>query len=184
MSPIRRVLDMGAHGVIVPYIQSVGDVETAFRYGRYPPRGIRGMSGERAVKWGLGFSEYVDCADEETLIIPLIETRGAAEAIDAILEVPGLEAIFFGPADLSASHGFVGEWEGPGIAQLILDIRAKAEAKGIAAGVMTRTVEDTGLRRDQGFSMIGLGTEIGLMIRAASQALTAVDRKTVPHTWF
>src|SRR5579872_4408556 len=59
LSAIKRALDMGAHGVIVPYVSSREDVDTAFRYGRYPPRGVRGVSGERAVKWGLGAADYL-----------------------------------------------------------------------------------------------------------------------------
>src|SRR5436853_3721230 len=72
MSAIKRALDMGAHGVIIPYAQGLEDVERGFHYGRYPPRGVRGVSGDRAVKWGLGAKEYLSYADEETLIIPLI----------------------------------------------------------------------------------------------------------------
>src|SRR5205814_4563278 len=63
MSAIKRALDMGAHGVIVPYVQSLEDVETAFRYGKYPPRGVRGVAGDRCVKWGLGWQDYLTCAD-------------------------------------------------------------------------------------------------------------------------
>ncbi len=174
MSAIKRALDMGAHGVIVPYAQNSAEVETAFRYGRYPPRGVRGVSGDRAVQWGLGATDYLSCADEETLIIPLIETRGAVEEIDAILETPGLEAIFFGPADMSASYGFLGEWEGPGIAARILDVRARAEAKGIAAGVIARSVEDSVQRRDQGFGMVGLGADMSLLIRALRTNIAAL----------
>lgn len=184
MSAIKRVLDMGAHGVIVPYAQSQEEVEAAFRYGRYPPRGIRGVSGDRAVQWGLGSKDYPSYADEETLIIPLIETRGAIENIDAILDTPGLEAIFFGPADLSASYGYLGEWEGPGMAEHILDVRARAEAKGIAAGLLSRSVEDSLRRRDQGFHMVGLGTDMTLMIRAIRENLTALGREEALNLWF
>ena len=97
---VKRVLDMGAHGVILPLLDSRADVERAFSFGRYPPEGVRGVGGERAFKWGMGFHDYVKIANEETLLIPLIETRAAAAHIDEILAVPGLEAIFFGPADL------------------------------------------------------------------------------------
>lgn len=175
MSSIKRALDMGAHGVIVPYIRSRVEVETAFTYGRYPPRGIRGVSGDRAVQWGLGFKEYLDSADEETLIIPLIETREAVDAIDDILGVPGLEAIFFGPADMSASYGHLGEWECPGVAIRILEVKAKADAKGIAAGLLARNVEDSKLRRYQGFNMVGLGADMSLLIRAIRENLDALD---------
>jgi 2-keto-3-deoxy-L-rhamnonate aldolase RhmA len=184
LSAIKRALDMGAHGVIVPYARNHKEVEAAFTYGRYPPRGIRGVSGDRAVKWGLGSKDYLDCADEETLIIPLIETRGAVEDIDAILETPGLEAIFFGPADMSASYGFLGEWEGPGVAERILDVRAKAGAKGIVAGVMARSVEDSLRRREQGFQMVGLGTDMSLLIRAIRENLDALGSQKPLNLWF
>lgn len=183
MSAIKRALDMGAHGVIVPYAQTSAEVETAFRYGRYPPRGVRGVSGDRAVQWGLGAADYLACADEETLIIPLIETRGAVEEIDAILETPGLEAIFFGPADMSASYGFLGEWEGPGIAEQILDVRAAAEAKGIAAGIMARSVEDSVQRRDQGFGMVALGADMSLLIRALRANMAALGCREKLKLW-
>src|SRR5439155_18414841 len=123
-------------------------------------------------------------ADEETLIIPLIETRGAVQDIDAILDIPGLQSIFFGPADLSASYGFKGEWEGPGIAEIILEVRAKAWAKGLAAGIMSRSPQDTILRRDQVFNMIALGTEMGLMIRGIREHLDAAERQVDLNLWF
>ena len=184
LSAIKRALDMGAHGVIVPYARNHEEVEAAFSYGRYPPRGIRGVSGDRAVKWGLGSKDYLDCADEETLIIPLIETRGAVEDIDAILDVPGLEAIYFGPADMSASYGYLGEWEGSGVAERILAVREKAEAKGIAAGVLSRSVEDSLRRRDQGFDMVGLGADMSLLIRALRENLDALGRTKPLNLWF
>ena len=174
MSSIKRALDMGSDGVIVPYMQSHVDVETAYSYGRYPPRGVRGVCGDRAVRWGLGFQEYLSTADEETLIIPLIETRGAVEDIDAILSVPGLETIFFGPADLSASYGHLGEWEGPGVAERILDVRRKAESRGIAAGVLSRSPAEVARRTNQGFNLVGVGADMGLLIGAIKDRLGAV----------
>jgi 2-dehydro-3-deoxyglucarate aldolase/4-hydroxy-2-oxoheptanedioate aldolase len=79
---------------------------------------------------------------------------------------------------MSASYGFLGEWEGPGVAERILDVRARAEARGIAAGVLSRSVEDSRQRRDQGFRMVGLGADMGLLIRAIRENLTAlgIDR--------
>src|SRR5438309_1579533 len=141
-SAIKRALDIGAHGVLIPLIRTRTELELAVRYGRYPPGGVRGVGGERAVKWGLAFREYLEAADSQTLIIPLIETREAAENIDDILAVAGLELIFFGPADLSASYGHLGDWEGPGIAERILDIRARAEKRGIGSGIMSLAPTD------------------------------------------
>lgn len=174
-SSIKRALDLGAHGVFLPLVRGPEDVERGLRYARYPPLGERGVGGERAVRWGLQLQEYVRDANEETLVLPIIETREAAERIDVLLAVPGLEAIFFGPADLSATHGFLGEWEGPGIAEKILDIRARAAARGIAAGLVARTVLDAVRRQEQGFRLIGLGADTGLLIRALREALEAVE---------
>ncbi len=181
---IKRALDMGAHGVILPLPRWAADVERGFRYGRYTPRGTRGLGGERAVKWGLGFKDYLRIANEETLIIPMIETREAAEDIDAILAIDGLEAIFLGPADMSATFGHLGEWEGGDVAQLNLNLRQKAAARGIATGVVATSLEDARRRQDQGFGMIALGSDAGLLIRSLQQALTDLGRDVKPHLWF
>lgn len=181
---VKRVLDIGAHGVLLPLVRSRADVERGMRLARYPPEGERGVGGERAVKWGLGFQEYLDHANEETLIIPLIETVDAAENIDDVLSVPGIEAIFFGPSDLSTDYGYLGQWEGPGVAQKILDIRNKADAMGIGSGIMTTSVEDGLMRRDQGFAMVGLGSDSGLLIRSINQAFEKLRGHTVTHLWF
>jgi 2-keto-3-deoxy-L-rhamnonate aldolase RhmA len=183
-SPIKRALDLGAHGVLLPLIRHPSDVEAGFSYARYPPCGVRGVGGERAVKWGLGLQDYLACANEETLVIPIIETCPAAEEIDTILAVPGLEAIFFGPADLSASHGHLGAWEAPGIAELILSIREKAAARGIAAGLVSRSIEDAVRRRNQGFRMVGLGADTGLLIRSLMELLRRLRGDATPHLWF
>ncbi len=184
ISTVKRALDMGAHGVILPLVRGAADLEQGFRFGRYPPRGVRGVGGERAVTWGLGLEEYLSYADQETLIIPLIETREAVDHIDEILAVPGLEAIFFGPADLSASQGYLGQWEGPGVAEQILNVLARAAARGIGAGVMATSLEDSLQRRDQGFRLIGLGSDAGLLIRSLNAALLALRGRTEKHLWF
>ncbi len=181
---VKRALDLGAHGVLLPLVRTRADVERGLGFGRYPPQGERGVGGERAVQWGLGFHEYLAQANTETLIIPIIETAEAAANIDSILAVPGLEAIFFGPSDLSTTSGYLGQWEGPGIAETILDIRGKAAQLGIGAGVMATSVEDGVRRRDQGFSLIAIGPDTGLLIRAINQALEQMRGHTVKHLWF
>jgi 2-keto-3-deoxy-L-rhamnonate aldolase RhmA len=181
---IKRALDIGGHGVLLPLIRTRAELELGLRYGRYPVAGLRGIGGERAVRWGLQFREYLQAADSQTLVIPLIETREAAENIDDLLTVPGLEMIFFGPADLSASYGHLGEWEGPGIAELILKLRARADERGIASGIMSVDPTDAVRRRDQGFNLIGIGSDAGLMIRSINHAFTVLGANPAPHIWF
>ncbi len=181
---IKRALDMGAHGVILPLARSAEDVERGFQFGRYAPRGVRGIGGERAVKWGLGFQDYLKVANEETMIIPMIETKEAAEDIDKILKVDGLEAIFLGPADMSATYGFLGEWEGGDTATQNLEIRERAAAKGIVTGVVGTSLENAKERQEQGFNMVALGSDAGLLIRSIQETLLALGRDTKPHLWF
>jgi 2-keto-3-deoxy-L-rhamnonate aldolase RhmA len=171
---IKRMLDIGAEGILVPQVTSASEVESAVRFAKYPPRGIRGVGGERATQWGLGLKTYTRSADQETLVIPLIETVAAARDIDNILALPGVDAIFLGPADFSASSGYLGEWEGPGVADQLLVMKDKARARGLACGVMATDVKNAVLRRDQGFRMIGLGADTGLLIRATVEAMTAL----------
>lgn len=168
-SLVKRALDIGADGIIVPMVGHASELQKAYEFGRYPPRGIRGVGGERAVKWGLHWDEYLKQADTETMIIPLIESKAGVENIDSILEVDGLEAIFFGPADMSASYGYLGQWEGPGVANAILQTQAKATAKGISSGVMARSPSEAVVRREQGFHMVALGADLNLMIASLQQ---------------
>jgi 2-keto-3-deoxy-L-rhamnonate aldolase RhmA len=168
---IKRVLDIGVDGFIVPMVRTAADVEQASRFTRYPPVGLRGVGGDRAVRWGLRQREYLEQANEDILLIPLIETSSAVTAIDAILGVAGLHAIYFGPYDLSASYGYLGQWEGPGVADRILDVRSRAAERGIVSGIMATSASDARLRRDQGFKMIGLGSDAGLLIRHTRELL-------------
>ncbi len=177
---IKRVLDMGAHGVLLPMVRDREDLEAGVRLARYPPMGTRGVGGERAVRWGLSFARYLNHANEETLVIPLIETREAIANIESILRVPGLEVIFFGPADLSASYGYLGQWEGPGVAEQILAVCQKADAQGIAAGIISRTAEEAAQRQAQGFRLVGLGSDTGLLIRAITETMSRLGR---PSSW-
>jgi 2-keto-3-deoxy-L-rhamnonate aldolase RhmA len=167
---VKRALDLGVDGVILPLVRSAADVEEGFRYARYPMRGIRGVGGERAVHWGLRLQEYLAIADRETMVIPIIETREASADFDNIAAVEGLEAIFFGPADLSASCGHLGHWEGPGVAEDILRIAGIARGRGIAAGLMAWDEEDVARRAGQGFRMIGLGADVGFLARPLKSA--------------
>jgi 2-dehydro-3-deoxyglucarate aldolase/4-hydroxy-2-oxoheptanedioate aldolase len=105
------------------------------------------------------------------MLIPLLETVPAGLDLDQILEVGGIDAIFFGPADYSASSGYLGEWEGPGVAQTLLGFQRRISERGIPCGIMATSIEDLAHRKRQGFRMIGLGADTGFLIRAAASAL-------------
>lgn len=181
---IKKCLDIGVDGVLLPLINTAAELSEAFQHARYPTTGKRGLGGERAVRWGLNIHEYIQRANEDALIIPLIETRAASENIEEILDVPGLEAIFFGPADLSSSMGYLGEWEGPGVAEDILRISASAAKRGIVSGVIGMTPDDMKARVEQGFKMIGLGSDGGMLIKQFKQIFGTLKGETYDHNWF
>ena len=148
-------------------------LEYGFALSRYPPVGVRGIGGDRAFGWGLHFDEYLARANDDILVIPLIETADAVRDIDEILATPGLEAIYLGPHDLSASLGHAGEWEGPVVAEHLSSIAAKARGRSIASGIIALDIEDLRRRLDQGFRMIGLGSDMSLLIGQIRQLMAA-----------
>lgn len=175
---IKRVLDLGAGGILVPQVHSAEEVQRAVRFAKYPPWGQRGVGGERATHWGMSLKSDTLAANSETLVIPLMETVSAGKCIEEICDIPGVDAIQFGPADYSASAGSLGEWEGPGVAAQLLDIKDRIRARGIPCGILCRDSTEILKRRDQGFQMLGLNSDTGLLIRGLQHALKTL---TVPR---
>ena len=180
---VKRALDLGVDGIILPLVRSAADVEQGFSFARYPGRGVRGVGGERAVHWGLRLHDYLAVANRETLVIPLIETRQATEDFDNIVKVEGLEAIFFGPADLSASFGHLGAWEGPGVAETILRVVAIARAHNVATGVLGWDEADMKRRAEQGFRMIGLGSDVSFLAKQVKGLLGRLKGAQFSDRW-
>ena len=167
---IKRVLDIGAEGIIVPQITCAAEVEAAVRFSKYPPQGVRGVGGERATRWGSDLAGYTSVANDETLVIPMMETIDAESDIEAILQVDGVDGFFFGPADFSATAGYVGQWEGPGIAERILTLKDRIVSAGKACGVMGTDLDNAKMRCDQGFQMVGLASDVGMLISGIRKA--------------
>lgn len=184
LEPTKRVLDLGAHGVIVPLIEDADQVRWMANHCYYPPKGKRGIGGERNVRWGLRLAEYVACANDELLLIPMIETKAGVEAIDEIVALDVVEAIFIGPGDMSASYGHAGQWEGPGVADTIARLVETSRRASVATGIVARHATEVLERRDQGFGMVALGSDAGLMIRAINDIGKLLGHDPVDHRWF
>lgn len=172
---IKRVLDLGAGGIMVPQVYSREEVERAVRFAKYPPWGLRGVGAERATRWGMGLKSDTIQANSETLVIPMMETVSAGQCIEEICDIPGVDAIQIGPADYSASSGALGEWEGPGVAAQLLKIKDRVHARGIPCGILCRDNADLQRRKDQGFQLLGMSTDTGLLIRGLNQSLDVMS---------
>ena len=167
---IKRVLDIGADGIVIPHIETVEELEKALLFARYPKAGIRGIGAERATLWGTQFAEHVNDAERNLMVIPIIESVKGGQHIDELVKVPGVDIFFFGPADYSASAGYAGEWEGPGVAEEINKVKEKIIAAGKTCGVMTRSKDELKARYAQGFRMMALGSDTGLLIKNIKSA--------------
>lgn len=108
---IKRVMDAGANGVIVPSVNSETEAEQAVAFVRYPPAGRRGVGLARAQNYGTGFPEYKKWLEEDSVVIAQIEHINAVNNLTKIIDTPGIDGIIIGPYDLSASMGFPGEFE-------------------------------------------------------------------------
>lgn len=116
---IKRVLDMGADGIIVPMVKNKTEALEAIAYAKYPPVGKRGVGLFRAQKYGLGFDAYKKWVDEELVIIAQIEHYEAVENIEEIIGTEGIDGIIIGPYDLSGSMGYPGEYYREDVARSI-----------------------------------------------------------------
>ena len=179
---IKRVLDIGADGVIIPWVETAAQLRQAVAYAQYPPEGVRGIGAERATAWGQCMPQHAEEANENVLVIPIMETVTAGRNIQALSQVPGVDIFFFGPADYSSTAGYRGQWEGPGVAKQLLDIKDTLRRAGKHCGIMTTSEPNISERVTQGFQVIGLGFDCGLLLRALHGAMAAArcDRAMTP----
>jgi 4-hydroxy-2-oxoheptanedioate aldolase len=174
---IQRVLDLGAYGIIVPYVQTPEEAEAAVRAAKYPPRGVRSWGPIRGVLYG--GQDYFDHANDETVLLMMLETRRAVENAEAILSVAGVDGCFVGPNDLGISFGERPEQGVPAIVEdAIQMVLAAAQATGKVAGIQTFGAEEAARRAEQGFRFIGLGSEVRLASTAARRELGAFHEQS------
>jgi 2-keto-3-deoxy-L-rhamnonate aldolase RhmA len=134
---IKKSLDMGASGVIVPNIDTPEQAETAVRLCRFAPGGLRGACpGVRANRYGAGGAEYYDDSDKNTAVIALVETPEGVRNFGRIVRVPGLSAVFLGPVDLSVAMGLKGDTAAPEVREALLHMVDEANAVGVPVGAL------------------------------------------------
>lgn len=131
---IKRVMDMGADGIIVPSINSKEDAEKAVNFTKYPPTGKRGVGLSRAQKYGQGFDEYKEWLEKNAVIIAQVEHYSAVENIEEIITTAGIDGIIIGPYDLSASMGLPGEYDNPIVKEKIIHVEEVCKVRNFPLG--------------------------------------------------
>lgn len=169
---IKRFLDAGAQSLLIPYVQSAAEAAAAVAATRYPPHGIRGVSAlTRATRFGR-VKDYFDQAAAEICLIVQIETQEALDHLEEIAAVPGVDALFVGPADLAASLGFGANQAHPQMRATVIETLTRIKATGKPAGLLTGDPVLQGMALAAGVDFLALGVDAGLLARQ-SEALLA-----------
>jgi 4-hydroxy-2-oxoheptanedioate aldolase len=172
MVTIKRVLDIGAQSLLVPYVSTAEEAASAVSRTRYPPAGLRGVAGTtRATRFGR-VKDYARRAQEEICLLVQVETQAALDNIEAICGIDGIDGVFIGPADLHASMGYPGEIANPKVKPLIDEAIRRIRKCGCAPGILTPNEADARHWLDCGALFVAVGADVGILARGA-EALAA-----------
>jgi len=165
---VKRLLDIGAPGLLFPMVQSPEEAARAVSASRYPPRGVRGVSGTtRANNFGR-ITDYFTRIEAETAVLVQIETTAALAQAVEIGTVDGVDGVFFGPADIAADMGLLGQPMHADVWNAVREAARRLTAAGVPVGTL---VSDTGFARnlitEHGFTFVACGADAGLLARGA-----------------
>lgn len=170
---IKKVLDLGPSGIIIPQVKSAEEVQRVIRHCKYSPGGTRSVGIGRAHGFGYQFAEYIATANDETAVIIQIEHIDAVNDIDKILQITGIDCLFVGPYDLSASMGKIGQVDDPEVQEAISLVRKRAQQAHIPLGIFGATVDAVMPSIQGGFTLIAIGLDTVLMGEAAKKITSA-----------
>ncbi|WP_019937113.1 4-hydroxy-2-oxoheptanedioate aldolase [Bordetella sp. FB-8] len=167
---IKQILEVGAQTLLIPVVETAEQAREMVAATRYPPHGIRGVGSAlaRSSRWNQ-IKDYVHKADEQMCLLVQVETRAGMENLDQIAAVPGVDGVFFGPADLSASMGYLGQTTHPQVHKAILDGIRRVRDAGKAPGILC---SDEALSREYlaaGALFVAVGVDSSVLVRAATQ---------------
>lgn len=175
---IKRVLDIGARALLIPFVQNATEARAAVAATRYPPRGIRGVSvAPRANRYGR-LAGYHHVAHESVCVIVQIETRVACAEIEAIAEVEGVDGIFIGPSDLAADMGHLANPRHSEVQAAISDACLRIRAAGKAAGMLTGDPDEACRYLAAGFTFVAMGSDAGVLASATAR-LAAMGKEQI-----
>lgn len=168
---LKRILDIGAQTLLVPFVQNADEAAAAVAATRYPPEGIRGVAGStRASRFGQT-SDYFKVANQEIGVLVQIETKLALGNLEAIAAVDGVDGIFIGPSDLAASMGHLGNPTHEEVQATLKQTAARILAAGKAPGILATNTVDARRYREWGYRFVAGAVDLGLLVNSAKKAL-------------
>lgn len=155
---IKKALDIGANAVMVPQVNTAEEARLAVQYAKYPPQGSRGISPLWTFYMDVPWDDYLPAANEETCIVVQVETPQGIENLDAIAAVEGVDVVFAGPMDLSASLGRIGRPDHPDVQRFLEEFPRRVAAHGKAAGITFGNFDACKRAFEQGYRFINFGS--------------------------
>lgn len=177
---VKKSLDFGASGVIVPNIDTPEQAMQAVRLCNFSPKGIRGACpGVRANHYGAGSSEYYSDSNRDVAIITLVESPEGVRNFDAIVRTPGLTAAFLGPVDLAVAMGLKGDIAAPRVQEALLTMIHKANAVGVPVGALGLDAAFAQLLFAEGLGFLAYGIDTILMYQKCHEIMESVFGKSI-----
>ena len=170
-SIIMKVLDSGAYGIIAPMVNTVAEAEALASAAHYPPQGRRSFGPTRAVHYA--GADYASKANDVIVVFAMIETREGLDNLEEILKVPGIDAIYVGPSDLSLSLGCQAKLDGldKEAAEAVEHIRVKTQESGKFIGIHTGSTQGALVRVEEGFNLVTVGSDVRFILAGAQEAV-------------
>jgi 2-keto-3-deoxy-L-rhamnonate aldolase RhmA len=168
---IKKILDIGADGIIAPQVNTADEARHVVACCKYPPQGIRGVGLARAQGYGRNFTDYMKTANVSIAVIIQAEHIDAVNNIDEIVEVDGIDAVFIGPYDLSASMGLMGQVDHPEVMEAIDRVGRACQRRDISLGYFGTTAESVQDYVSKGYHLICAGTDAGFVVGGAQETL-------------
>ena len=155
---IKKALDIGANCVMIPQVNTAEEARLAVQYAKYPPTGSRGISPLWTTFMNVAWDDYLPAANQETCVVVQVETPEGIKNLESIAEVDGVDVVFAGPTDLSASLGHIGKAGHPEVQQLLADFPKRVTACGKAAGITFADTDACQRAYEQGYRFISFGS--------------------------
>ena len=169
--PIKKVLDLGAAGIIVPQVNTAEEAAKVVQFAKYAHEGSRGVGLARAHGYGARFHDYIQSANRDITVVVQAEHIDAVSNIESIVGVPGVDAVFLGPYDLSASMGKMGQVEDPAVLEAIDRITSHCQSVGMPLGYFGVSAQAVQPYMQRGYSLIVAGVDTLFLRSAAMQTL-------------
>lgn len=176
---IKRVLDTGCDGILVPMVNCADAARRVIEYSKYPTEGRRSVGLARAHKYGMTFKHYVENANRDLIIMIQCEHKDAVSNFDEILEVKGIDSVFIGPYDLSASMGLTGQLTHPEVAEAIRCVKDKCRKAGRPYGIFSMNTETMIAEIKEGCTFLLCGADVNFFINSLTDLVRKLKAQTV-----